>query len=157
MRSLTGSRIQKTSSIFSANCRKRSSLCSSAEGRPLCDTVEHGIPFERVTADRMPAVPTYLALPYDRSEVEVVVYRALGQSVPTTRRADGVSDGAPITPEFAQSLFDRVKALQEPDGCRLVSFDTSRFRIAVGLQTAAGERWRIIARKTRLPTSFRQI
>ncbi len=49
-----------------------------------------------------------------------------------------IAEGAPITPEFAEGLFARVAPLQEPDGCRLARFDTSRFRITVGLVTSPG-------------------
>lgn len=52
--------------------------------------------------------------------------------------AETVADGAPITPEFAQALFDRVAPMREADGCRLTSFDTSRFRIAIGLRSQSG-------------------
>jgi hypothetical protein len=49
-----------------------------------------------------------------------------------------VRDGAPITAEFAQTLYGRVGPLREPDGCRLKRFDTSRFRITITLVTPAG-------------------
>lgn len=49
-----------------------------------------------------------------------------------------VAEGAPITHEFAQSLFARVGPLREADGCRLTRFDTSRFQITIGLATSTG-------------------
>ena len=49
-----------------------------------------------------------------------------------------VSDGAPITPEFAQALHARVGPLRATDGCRPTRFDTSRFRISVGIVAPAG-------------------
>jgi hypothetical protein len=49
-----------------------------------------------------------------------------------------VADGAAITPDFAQKLYEQVSVLQESDGCRLVRFDTSRFRITIGLQAPSG-------------------
>ena len=49
-----------------------------------------------------------------------------------------VGDGAPISPEFAQTLYGRVGPLREPDGCRLNRFDTSRYRITIVLVTPAG-------------------
>jgi len=49
-----------------------------------------------------------------------------------------VAEAAPITPEFAQSLYARVGPLREADGCRLTRFDTSRFQITIGLATANG-------------------
>ena len=52
--------------------------------------------------------------------------------------AGAVAEAAPITPEFAQSLYARVAPLQETDGCRLTRFDTSRFQITIGLVTSAG-------------------
>lgn len=54
-------------------------------------------------------------------------------------RAEGtVNDGAPISPEFAETLYARVAPLRETDGCRLERFDTSRYRITIVLQTSAG-------------------
>jgi hypothetical protein len=50
----------------------------------------------------------------------------------------GVPDGAAIRPEFAETLYKRLTPLQESDGCRLVRFDTQRFRIAIGLAPPAG-------------------
>lgn len=58
-------------------------------------------------------------------------------AAPAGERA-AVSDGAPITAAQAQALFDRLRPLAEADGCTLARFDTSRFRIGVGLATAAG-------------------
>jgi hypothetical protein len=49
-----------------------------------------------------------------------------------------VGDGAPITPAFAEALYARVAPLAEADGCRIVRFDTSRFRIDVGVQAPSG-------------------
>lgn len=49
-----------------------------------------------------------------------------------------VPDGAAIRPEFAETLYKRLASLQEPDGCRLVRFDTARFRIVIGLAPPAG-------------------
>lgn len=49
-----------------------------------------------------------------------------------------IDDGAAITPEFARALFDRVRVLREPDGCRVEQFNTERFRIAIGLQAPSG-------------------
>jgi hypothetical protein len=53
-------------------------------------------------------------------------------------RADETVGGAPITPEFAQSLFARVGPLRESDGCRLTRFDTGPFRITMGLVAPTG-------------------
>ena len=50
----------------------------------------------------------------------------------------GVPDGAAIRPEFAETLYKRLTPLQESDGCRLVRFDTQRFRIVIGLEPPAG-------------------
>jgi hypothetical protein len=49
-----------------------------------------------------------------------------------------VDEGAAITPAVAQAVFERLKLLQAPDGCRLQRFDTSRFRIEIGLLTPSG-------------------
>lgn len=62
-----------------------------------------------------------------------VVVSALTAGVGST-----VAEAAPITPEFAQSLYARVAPLREADGCRLTRFDTSRFQITIGLVTANG-------------------
>lgn len=116
----------------------RSSLCSSTAARPLCDAVERETPLQRVAIRSFPARPSYVGHPYDRSDVEVVVFRTSDQGVAATNRPGTVSDGAAITPEFAQSLYDQLVILRAADGCRLVTFDTSRFRITVALQTPAG-------------------
>lgn len=52
--------------------------------------------------------------------------------------AEQVRDGAPIPPEFAQTLYARVNELREPDGCRVTRFDTARYRITIGILTPAG-------------------
>ena len=109
----------------------RSSLCSSVEARSICDSVEREARLERVASRVFPAAPSYAGLPYDRPEVETVLFRV------TEHRA-GVNDGAAITPAFAQALYARLTSLREPDGCRIVRFDTSRFRVTVALQTPAG-------------------
>jgi hypothetical protein len=59
-------------------------------------------------------------------------------SVPTAGVGPTVAEAAPITPEFAQSLYAQVGPLREADGCRLTRFDTSRFQITIGLVTANG-------------------
>jgi hypothetical protein len=109
----------------------RSSLCSSVEARPLCEGVESDARLERVASQTFPAVPSYTGLPYDRSAVEVVLFRVTGLK-------RGVADGIAITPGFAQRLYDRLTPLRESDGCRVVRLDTSRFRMTIGLQTPAG-------------------
>lgn len=109
----------------------RSSLCSSVEARPLCEEVERDARLERVASQTFPAVPSYTGLPYDRSPVEVVVFRVTGLK-------RGVADGIAITPGFAQRLYERLTPLRESDGCRVVRLDTSRFRMTIGLQTPAG-------------------
>src|SRR5262245_51311090 len=50
----------------------------------------------------------------------------------------GLAEETPITAEFAQNLYARVGPLRESDGCRLTRFDTSRYRITIGLETSAG-------------------
>lgn len=54
------------------------------------------------------------------------------------RADESISGGAPITPEFAQSLYERVGRLQAADGCGLTRFDTSRYRIIIGLRAPSG-------------------
>ncbi len=49
-----------------------------------------------------------------------------------------VSDGAAITPVFARALYERLANLKEADGCRLSRFDTSRFRISIGVRVPGG-------------------
>jgi hypothetical protein len=63
---------------------------------------------------------------------------ALLACVGAAHAEERVGDGAPISPEFAQTLFGRVGPLREPDGCRLDRFDTSRYRITMVLVTPAG-------------------
>ena len=53
----------------------RASLCTSAEARASCESVEREIPLERIASRVLPAEPSFVYLPYDRSEVEVVVFR----------------------------------------------------------------------------------
>ena len=117
----------------------RSSLCTSVEGRAPCDSAERELALERVASREFAAIPSDVDLPYDRSPVEVVVFRASGQrSATIAAKAPAVGDGAPISPAFASALYQRVAPLRETDGCRLMRFDTSRFRIAVGLQAPTG-------------------
>ena len=63
---------------------------------------------------------------------------ALVTWVAVARADEQVSDGAPITPEFAQSLYARVGQLQTSDRCALTRFDTSRYRITIGLRAPSG-------------------
>jgi hypothetical protein len=52
------------------------SLCTSAEGRAVCEALEHGlralVPVARTT---LPAAPSYGRLPYDHPTVDVVISR----------------------------------------------------------------------------------
>jgi hypothetical protein len=64
--------------------------------------------------------------------VALVAYGAAARAEPA------VSDGAPITPEFAQTLYARIGQLSEPDSCRLTRFDTSSYRITIGIVATAG-------------------
>src|SRR4029079_12817816 len=104
----------------------RSSLCSSAEARSLCERLESEAQLEPLASQVLPALPSYTGLPYDRSEVEVALFR-----VSVVR--PGVAGGAPCTPAFAERLHERVGALRESDGCRLARLDTNRFRMTIGL------------------------
>ncbi len=52
-----------------------SSLCTSREGRPLCERVENHFVLEAIARETLPARQSYHGLPYDRHRVEVVVYR----------------------------------------------------------------------------------
>lgn len=118
-----------------------SSLCSSAEGAAPCAAAARDVPLERVASRVFAAAPSDLGLPYDRPEVEVAVFRAggAGGAAPAPERAPvAVRDGAPITPAFAEALYARVAPLREADGCRIVRFDTQRFRIDIGVQAPGG-------------------
>ena len=132
-----------------------SSLCTSAEGRPLCDAVEHGARLQPVTSAVFPAQPSFVWLPYDRPQVEVAVFRVIGTGGRGNAGTDGggtgeaadavtdgdqvaVGDGAAITSELAQALYQRIAPLHEADQCGLLRLDTSRFRIRIGLQTRSG-------------------
>ncbi len=53
----------------------RSSLCSSPEGRPLCDAAEAQLPLTPLARTALPAVPSRAGLTYDRDPVEVVLSR----------------------------------------------------------------------------------
>lgn len=60
-----------------APCRYyvRTSLCSSAEGRPLCDALESRFRLVPTARATHPAVPSSRFFPYDRPGVETVVFR----------------------------------------------------------------------------------
>jgi hypothetical protein len=53
----------------------RSSLCSSADGRPVCDAVERPLRLAPVASASFPALPSNLGLPYDRASVEVSLWQ----------------------------------------------------------------------------------
>jgi hypothetical protein len=53
----------------------RTSLCSSRDARSACDRIESLFDLERVTSAVFPAVPSNVAMPYDRAQVESTVYR----------------------------------------------------------------------------------
>ncbi len=53
----------------------RSSLCSSPEGRPLCDAAEAQLPLTPLARTALPAVPSRSGLTYDRDPVEVGLSR----------------------------------------------------------------------------------
>lgn len=52
----------------------------------------------------------------------------------------GDVEGAAISPKLARSLFERVKALQKLNACRLISFDANGPCITIVLETPAGAR-----------------
>ena len=116
----------------------RASLCSSVEARALCEAVEREARLERVAVGVFPAAPSYVELPYDRAEVEVVVFRVHGRGATGEPVQAAVGGGGAITPELAQILYDQVAPLRESDGCQLVRFDTTRFRITAGLEARSG-------------------
>ncbi len=60
----------------------RSSLCSSAEGRPVCADVERQLALDPVARASFAAVPSNRGLPYDREVVEVVVAKVVGYGAP---------------------------------------------------------------------------
>lgn len=55
----------------------RTSLCSSREGRPACDAIEHQLVLARESARVLPARPSYSRLFYDRRSVEVSFSRVV--------------------------------------------------------------------------------
>ncbi len=110
----------------------RSSLCSSAEAREVCESIERNAQLEPLATRVLPAAPSYADLPYDRPQVDVAVFRVTGH-----RR--GVADGAAISPAFAEAFYGRLIALHESDDCRLEGLTTSRFRMTVRLRTPEGE------------------
>ncbi|MBI3783603.1 MAG: hypothetical protein HY270_09390 [Deltaproteobacteria bacterium] len=126
----------------------RSSLCSSAEARGLCEAVEQHSSLERIAGRTFPAAESYIGLPYDRSEIEVVVFRVHGHKVDRDHVArdsgsDGDGSGVPITAEFSQMLFDRLNATRESDGCGIARFDTGRVRITITLRDPSGSEHRL--------------
>jgi hypothetical protein len=57
----------------------RSSLCTSTEGRPICDAVEGRYVLEPVDLADLPACPSMDNLAYDRPVVSVGLYRVAGR------------------------------------------------------------------------------
>jgi hypothetical protein len=55
-----------------------SSICSSPEGRGLCDRIERSVALWRVASRDLPAVPSMRGLPYDSDRVPLVLYRVHG-------------------------------------------------------------------------------
>ena len=60
----------------------RTSLCSSAEGRPVCADVERQLALEPVTGASFAAAPSNGWLPYDRAVVESVMERVVEYAEP---------------------------------------------------------------------------
>jgi hypothetical protein len=54
------------------------------------------------------------------------------------RGGEEATSGAAITPDFAQTLYERLVLLRETDGCQLVRFDTMRSFIIVGVRSPSG-------------------
>ncbi|MGH7788314.1 MAG: hypothetical protein ACRERC_15705, partial [Candidatus Binatia bacterium] len=129
-----------TDAIVSNGCLLyvRSSLCSSDAARGLCESVERAVAREPLAGASFPAVPSVGDLPYDRPQVDVVVFRVRqlapepGGGTPTLSAAGG------LTPAFAQALYDRLTPLREADGCRVLRLDTTAAGIAVGVQQRGG-------------------
>src|SRR5262249_38132923 len=66
------------------------SLCSSIEGRSLCDTIERRLGLTMVDRTTFPARPSNDGLPYDRDSVETFIARVEqfdGQPKPEGQRA----------------------------------------------------------------------
>lgn len=53
-----------------------SSICTSIEGRPLCDAIEASTPMTELKIHRLPARPSARHLPYDRDHVAIKLLRA---------------------------------------------------------------------------------
>ena len=53
----------------------RSSLCSTDEGRPVCDAIERAHALELVVRHELPARPSMIGMRYDRDVVTVALYR----------------------------------------------------------------------------------
>ena len=58
----------------------RSSICSSEEGRPICQRLESQWELEPVHLATLPALPSMPYLPYDTSEIAVGLYRIVGEA-----------------------------------------------------------------------------
>jgi hypothetical protein len=121
----------------------QTSICSSPEARPLCEGLSHSQSFERTASAVLPAVPSYLGLPYDRPTVEVAVLRAHAAATstsPETTRAAEPEGGCPvaITAERAKSLYERLVLLRESDGCKLENLDAEPHRVRLEFRLGAG-------------------
>jgi hypothetical protein len=53
----------------------RTSICTTAAGRPLCDRLESSVTLTPVVVESLPARPTVAYADYDRSEVEIGLFR----------------------------------------------------------------------------------
>jgi hypothetical protein len=60
---------------FSGAIYYRSSLCSTAEGRPYCAGLEEGVPLVPVAEAELPARPSIEDLGYDRETIRVGLFR----------------------------------------------------------------------------------
>jgi hypothetical protein len=112
-----------------------SSLCTSREGRELCNALESAAQLEPISSKTFPARASYRGLPYDSDQVEVTLFRVTGVSIGTAAEPQVTIStlSGKLTPLTANAAYDDLRTSNRPDGCRVMRFDT----IADGALTLA--------------------
>ncbi len=124
---------------FAAPCLLyvRTSICSTPEVRGLCDAAEARIALEPLGTRTVPAVPSYVDLPYDRDPLTIGLYRLRSKPHPTqVPRARSCPFA--ITAQQARTLYDALRAAPTQTECRLESLQTEESRMTLGFVDGGG-------------------
>lgn len=121
----------------------RTSICTSVEARSICAGIAAERSLRLVANVQLPAVPSYLGLPYDRPSVEVAAYRnrATGSADRVQDPLAAMSEGSchlAVSRGNARAFYERLVSLREPDGCRLENLSAEPHRISLDFQTPQG-------------------